>query len=140
MQIQTQEEYKYKYKKIQIKHEHLIYNLQVVAHQQLRYFRWARGNQYNTNITRIAKAALHKLPPSAAIRKEINKVGIVFVVIIAFVSVFVQFVAVVWELTQCRDQFSIATARRSIVARRMQLWAILPHVTMSFDEFIQTNL
>ena len=85
MQIQIQEEYKYKYKKIQRKHEHLIYNLQVVAHQQLRYLRWARGNQYNTNITRIAKAALHKLPPSATIRKEINKVGIVFVFMIVFV-------------------------------------------------------
>ena len=58
------------------------------------------------------------LPPCVVIRKEINKVGIVFV----FMIVFVQFVAVVGVFTQCiRDQFSIATARRSIVARRMQL-------------------
>ena len=35
------------------------------------------------------------LPPSAAIRKEINKWGIVFVFMIAFVCIFVQFVAVV---------------------------------------------
>ena len=33
---------------------------------------------------------------------------------------------------------SIVTACRSIVAKRMQLRAILPRVTMSFDELIQT--
>ena len=46
----------------------VIDEAQVAAHQQLRYLRWAEATQYNTNITRISKAALLKLPPSVAIR------------------------------------------------------------------------
>ena len=75
MQIQIQEEYKYKYKKIQIKHEHLIYNLQVVAHQQLRYLRWARGNQYNTNITKNCESCSSQITSKCYYKKRDKQGG-----------------------------------------------------------------